>query len=240
MPVGPVSGVLLDIVRRTNPECCWALLRFRTQQGARSPATRARPAQSAGAPRSHPLLKASASQLRPIFLPPLILRHRCPIQPLHLGDGFHIPKRLHLVARSAHELIRLAWMDRVRRRVLSNQTCRRLAATHTALAALAHEQRVVFARSEIEAGHHAAPCGQSRWRALRLYRKVRTYQPNNERGGCETAPFPCRGQPRKAPPGAAMPRIAVRRLAGPVNAGLCFAARSPLTRSLCRCSIESP
>ncbi len=137
-----------------------AATRFNCAPAARRgrAATRARPARTArAAPRSRSLLKPSPSQLRPIFLPPLILRHRRSIEPLHLGDGFHIPKRLHLVARSAHELIRLAWIDRVRRRVLSDQAFGCLAAPHTACAALALQERVVLARCQIEAGHRAAP-----------------------------------------------------------------------------------
>ena len=112
-------------------------------------ATRARPAQGAGAPKSLALLKATPSQRRPIFLPPLTLIYRRSIQPLHLGDGSYIPKRLHLVAWLPHELIGLTRMDRVQRRGLGNQAFGHLAATHTKLAALALQERVVFTRFEM-------------------------------------------------------------------------------------------
>ena len=113
------------------------------------------------APRSPPLLKASPSQLRPIFLPPLMLRHRRSIEPFHFRDRFDIPQRLHLVARSAHQLIRLAWIDRVWRRMFGDEAGCFAASQYAAHPVLALQQGVVLTAGEIGSFHGSCLGGRA-------------------------------------------------------------------------------
>ena len=136
-----------------------------------------------------------------------MLRHRGPIEPFHLGNGFHIPQRLDLVARSTHQLIRLARIDRIWRRMLGNEAVSFAASRYAAHPVLAVQQGVVFTAGEISSFHGGclggrgsagcAPRSQSRDETRRA--RASGDRARAAQGGREACPWPCRRAGARVP-----------------------------------------